>query len=123
METRMFTAAVVLIGIAIVGIVAYDIYLHPPDPEPAGTATIQILGNDRFTASVGTLGDEHSVKDRAPFTFETDYRYADYVVATINNGGPGTLTARIQVKGETVDERQIQSGGRIALMWKAPRSP
>jgi hypothetical protein len=68
-----------------VGAVAYDIYIHPADPPPAGTATTKIWGEGethiRFTATtVGTLADEHNIEGETPITFEASYRRADYVV-------------------------------------------
>jgi hypothetical protein len=47
-ESKVFGALVLLVGAAVVGVVAYDIYLHPPGPEQVGVATIVISGEGRF---------------------------------------------------------------------------
>jgi hypothetical protein len=80
-----------------VGAVAYDdIYIHPADPPPAGTATIKIWGANethiRFTATAGAQ--------------------------------PGSAQGKSQVEGETMDKGQTEAAGsNFVLMWKAPRAP
>ena len=46
--TVLFTGLTILVGIVVVGVVAYDIYLHPAAPKPVGTAVIKISGTAPF---------------------------------------------------------------------------
>jgi hypothetical protein len=113
---------------------ALDIYLHPPDPDPAGTAIIEISGTEgiRFRGTVGTVGDEHTIEGRTPITFTTTYRRADYVTTTISpveeERGQGTLKVEIrkvvsEAKDKTEEEGQTEAtGGQVFLVWKPPRS-
>ncbi len=80
------------------GVVAYNIYLHPADPKPVGTATIKISGTDHFQGEAGTVsvtGSEmHVLEGRAPFTIEVPYRRADYV--SVNVEASGTVEIRVE---------------------------
>lgn len=137
-ESRVFGALVLLVGVVVVAVVAYDIYLHPPDPNPVGTAIIEISGTEgiRFRGTVGTESDEYTLEGRTPVTFTTPYRRADYVTADISpaeEGGQGTLKVEIRkvvvieakdkTVEKTVEEGQTEAtGGRVFLVWKPPRS-
>lgn len=132
-ESRVFGALVLLVGVVVVAVVAYDIYLHPPDPNPVGTAIIEISGTEgvRFRGTVGTESDEYTLEGRTPVTFTTPYRRADYVTADISpaeEGGQGTLKVEIkkvviEAKDKTVEEGQTEAtGGRVFLVWKPPHS-
>jgi hypothetical protein len=113
-EFKVFTALTFFVAISVVAIVAYDIYLHPPNPRPAGTATIKISGTAHFQGDVGTLANTYTIEGRAPVTVKVPYRRADYVVADIEQSS-GTVEIRDD-KGQTVQE-----GSNTLLMWKAPR--
>ena len=80
------------------GAVAYDdIYIHPADPPPAGTATQSKFGAPTKPTSVL----------RPPL-----------------EPNPAALKAKVQVEGETMDKGQTEAaGGNFVLMWKAPRAP
>ena len=136
--TKLFTAVTLLVGIFLVGVVGLYLYQHPPNPLPAGTATIKVWGEGesviRFSGTVGVLNDEHSIEAQTPFTFEAPYRYADYVVAAIekdeNEEDREPLKVAIRVsdeaadKGQVVDKGQVEAAGsRASVMWKAPRAP
>jgi len=132
-ESRVFGALVLLVGVVVVAVVAYDIYLHPPDPNPVGTAIIEISGTEgiRFRGTVGTEREEYTLEGRTPVTFTTPYRRADYVTADISpaeEGGQGTLKVEIkkvviEAKDKTVEEGQTEAtGGRVFLVWKPPHS-
>jgi hypothetical protein len=125
--TWLFTGLTLLIGAVVVAVVAYDIYLHPPDPAPVGTATIEVSGTSgiHFKGTVGTLREEHPIEGATPLKFETEYRRADYVVANLakEEPSPGTLKVAIRVGEQTVDEGQTQRrGDKVLVMWKAPRA-
>lgn len=129
-EFKVFTGLVLFVGILVIGIVAYDIYLHPPDPDPAGTVTVNVSGTPGipFEGRIYIENDQHAIEAETPFTFRTGYRYADYIYADIirdrDQAEPGTLKAAILVKNTAVDSGQAESpGGRVTLDWKAPRSP
>jgi hypothetical protein len=114
-EFRLFTALTFFVAISAVAIVAYDIYLHPPNPRPAGTATIKISGTAHFQGDVGTLANTYTIEGRAPVTVKVPYRRADYVVADIEQSS-GTVEIIRDDTGQTVQE-----GSNTLLMWKAPR--
>jgi len=134
-ETKVFSALVLLVGAIVIAVVAYDIYLHPPDPEPAGTARIEIRGTEGidFRGTVGTASEanEHVIEGSTPVTFTTPYRSSDYVTADISpaklEGGQGTLKVEIKkvIKGKdkTVEAGQTEPsegplGGNVFLIWK-----
>jgi hypothetical protein len=97
-EFKIFTAITIFIGMIVVAGVALDIYLHPPDPEPVGTAIIKVSGDSRFTGTVGTVRDQHGIKGTTPVALTVPYRKADYVMAEVNS--PETVEARIYVEYE-----------------------
>jgi hypothetical protein len=113
-EFKVFTALTLFVAISVVAIVAYDIYMHPPDPNPVGTATIKISGTAHFQGDVGTVANTYTIEGRAPVTVKVPYRRADYVVADIEQSS-GTVEIRDN-KGQTVQE-----GSNTLLMWKASR--
>ena len=130
--TKLFTAVTLLVGICVVGVVGLYLYLTTPNPESAGTATIEVWGEGeaviRFSGTVGALNDEHSIEAQTPFAFEAPYRYADYVVATIEKDeheeAQEPLKVAIRVDDEAVDKGQVEAAGsRASVMWKAPRAP
>jgi hypothetical protein len=82
-ESKVFGALVLLVGAAVVGVVAYDIYLHPPGPEQVGVATIVISGEGRFNGEVGTVANLYTIEATSPATVKVPYSLADYVVADI----------------------------------------
>jgi hypothetical protein len=125
-------ALMVFVGALVIAVVGYDIYLHPPDPSPVGTATIEISGTEgiRFRGTVGIESAEYTLEGETPVTFTTPYRRADYVTANISpveESGQGTLRVEIKNvapdgKEETVKEGRTEaSGGRVFLVWKPPR--
>ena len=74
------------------------------------------------------MNDEHSIEAQTPFTFEAPYRYADYVVATIEKDeheeDREPLKVAIRVSDEAMDKGQVEAAGSSAfVMWKAPRAP
>lgn len=85
-EFKIFTLLVLLVGAVVVAGVAWDIYLHPPDPEPVGTAKIVVSGTEgvAFKGTVGTVRDEHAIEARTPLAFSVPYRRADYITTTIS---------------------------------------
>jgi hypothetical protein len=134
-EFKVFSGLVLLVGAIVVAGVAWDIYLHPPDPEPVGTAQIVVSGTEgvAFRGTVGTVRDEHTIEARTPLAFSVPYRRADYITTTISpveEGGHGTLKAEIRksvtIEGRTVErtveeEQTEAAGGEVLLVWKAPR--
>ena len=130
-ECKLFTALVVFVGIIVVGTVGYDIYLHPPGPNPIGTSIIEIEGTKgiRFRGTVGTVREEHAIEGTTPVTFKTPYTRADYVAANISpveQGSQGTLKVEIKkvvinAKDKTVEKEQTTGGG-VFLMWEPPHS-
>ena len=115
-------ALVLFIGALVVAVIAYDIYLHPVDPNPVGTATIEISGTEgiHFQGTVGTESDEYTLEGRTPVTFKTPYRRADYVTADISPAeeekGQGTLKVEIRkvvinAKDKTVEKGQTEATG------------
>jgi hypothetical protein len=134
-ESKLFGGLVLLVGAMVVAGVAWDIYLHSPDPEPVGTAKIVVSGTGgvAFKGTVGTVRDEHAIEARTPLAFSVPYRRADYITTTISpveEGGQGTLKAEIRelvtigdrTVERTVEEGQTEAaGGEVLLVWKAPR--
>jgi hypothetical protein len=125
-EVMIFGAMVVMV-VVVVGVVALDIYRHPPDPKPVGTAIIKVSGDARFTGIVGTVRDQHGIKGTTPVALRVPYRKADYVMAEINS--PETVEAKIYVEYQVTDngkpetrQRLVEEGRGMgfALMWKAP---
>jgi hypothetical protein len=115
-ETRLFTGLVLFVGIIVVSVVGYDIYMHPPDPETVGTAIIEITGEGAFRGSLGTIRDEHAIHATAPVTLSVDFRRADYVFADV--GDSQDIEATIGVKrNETIE---IVEKGTGIVMWKVP---
>jgi hypothetical protein len=130
--TKLFNAVTLLVGICLMGVVGLYLYQQPPNPQPAGTATIKVWGEGeaviRFSGTFGALNDEHSIEAQTPFAFETPYRYADYVVAAIEKDAHEEdrepLKVAIRVDDEAVDKGQVEAAGsRASVMWKAPRAP
>src|SRR3712207_1781134 len=95
-EFWVFTLFTLFIGAIVVGFVAYDIYMHPADPEPAGTATILIGGTDglRFSGDVGTVREPLGITATTPVTLEAPYRRADWVIASLRRKDPVGPTNR-----------------------------
>ncbi len=123
--TWLFTGLTLLVGIAVLGTVGYAIYQQPTNPEPLGSATVEISGtlDTRFLGTVGTLTDERTVRGATPLSLEVPYKQADYVVANLQQQGAGALRVRIRARREIVDEGQTDaSGDRVVLMWQVPRA-
>jgi hypothetical protein len=123
--TRLFTVLTLLVGIFTVGTVGYAIYRQPANPQPLDSATVEVVGDvhTTFSGTVGTLTDERTVSGASQLSLEVPYKQADYVVATIEQQGPGKLRVRIRAQQEIVDEGQANgTGDRVALMWQAPRA-
>jgi uncharacterized phage protein gp47/JayE len=109
-ESKVFGALVLLVGAVVVGVVAYDIYLHPPGPEQVGVATIVISGEGRFNGEVGTEANLYTIEATSPATVKVPYSLADYVVADIEQD---LVWVEIRVKKKTVEK-----GAGNTLMWK-----
>jgi len=60
-EFKVLSAFALFIVIIVASVVGYDIYLHPPDPEVVGTATIKISGTSHFQGEVGTEAITHTL--------------------------------------------------------------
>jgi hypothetical protein len=127
--SALFTASTLLVGAAIVGIVAYDIYLHPAAPKPVGTAVIKISGTAPFRGEVGTLNryGTHIIEGVAPVSVEVPYGRGDYVSAAMQRSSG---TVEICLKHERVTKLKIvvtcetlekSSDPDAFVMWKAPR--
>lgn len=131
-ESKMFGFLVLLVGAIVVAGVAWDIYLHPPDPDPVGTARIVVSGTEgiAFRGTVGTVRDEHEIEGRTPLKFSVPYRRADYVAASVESveeDGSGTLQVAIeqvreQAKDKIVQREQTGAGREVVVVWKPPRS-
>ena len=122
--TRLFTGLTLLVGLFVLGTVGYAIYLQPSNPQPLGTATVEITGDSKvaFSGTVGVVNDERRIEGTAPTRLEVPYEEADDVAAVIEQQGSGTLRVRIRVGNEKVDEGRTSTiGERVAVMWKAPR--
>ena len=85
-EFKVFTAIIVFFSLFVGTIIGYDIYTHPTDPAPAGTAAFKIAGTDgvRFQGDVGTLRESQHIEAATPVTLETPYRRADLVLANLS---------------------------------------
>jgi hypothetical protein len=128
--SALFTALTLVVGAVVVGVVAYDIYLHPAAPRPVGTAVIKISGTAPFRGEVGTLNryGTHTIEGRAPVTVEVPYGRADYVSAVMERSS-GTVEIclkrqRIKKNFETVVtcktvEKSSESNAYVT--WKALR--
>jgi hypothetical protein len=130
--TKLFTALTLLVGAVVVGVVAYDIYLHPAAAKPVGTAAIKISGTAPFRGEVGTLHryGTHTIEGRAPFTVEVPYGRADYVTANMerSSGTVEICLKRERVKKNfktvvTCETVEKSSESDALVMWKAPRAP
>jgi hypothetical protein len=121
--SKLFTALTLLVGAVVVGVVAYNIYLHPAAPRPVGTAVIKISGTAPFRGEVGTLNryGTHAIEGRAPVTVEVPYGRADYVAATMERSS-GTVEICLKRK-DTCKTVEKSSANNPSLMWKAPRAP
>ena len=97
----------------LLGVVAYDITLHPAGPEIVGIATVKIKGSGHFRGECGTERTTFTFEGEAPATVEVPFTRADYVAAVMEEPPEGL---QIQVKGETAQE----SSGTV-VMWKVPR--
>jgi uncharacterized membrane protein len=86
-EQRVFnaliTALMLLVGTVVVGAVAYGIYVRPPGPDEAGTATVEVAGDGRFRGEVGIDSSMRAVEGTAPFSMEVPHGRADYVSVNI----------------------------------------
>jgi hypothetical protein len=132
-ELRLFnvliSALMLLVGIVVVGVVAYDIYLHPADPQAVGTATIKVSGTSHFEGDVGTVSTTGSntfaIDGRAPVTVEVPFTRADHVLADIELAKPseaGTVEIRAECKTVAkIPASEASSEARTSLMWKVPR--
>lgn len=122
----LFSAITLLVGTAIVSIVAYDIYAHPAAPRPVGTAVIKISGTAPFRGEVGTLNryGTHIIEGRAPVSVEVPYGRADDVAAAMEESS-GTIEICLpqpQIQRKDVCKTVEKSSDPDALvMWKAPR--
>ncbi len=119
-ETKLFTAITLIVGAVVVAAVAYDIYLHPPDPKPVATATIKVSGTSHIEGDVGTVSTTNAhgtfaIEGRAPVTVEVPFGRADHVVADIERES-GMVEIRVACKPVA---KQEASGA--VLMWKVPR--
>jgi hypothetical protein len=139
-ETKVFGAFVLLCTLFISGIVFYDIYTHPADPNPAGTATILIGGTSgvRFSGDVGTLREPLGITATTPVAVETPYRRADWVIANLQKEDDPTNRGTLRVKivkykprlNENKPPKVIlleegetrRQGGGLLVMWDVPRS-
>ena len=120
--SKLFTALTLVVGAVVVGVVAYDIYLHPAAPKPVGTAVIKISGTAPFRGEVGTLNryGTHAIEGRAPVTVEVPYGRADYVAATMERSS-GTVEICLK-RNNTCKTVEKSSANNSSLMWKAPRA-
>jgi hypothetical protein len=123
--TKLFTALTLLVGVFVVGVVAYNIYLHPAAPRPVGTAIIKISGTALFSGEVGTLNryGTHTIKGTAPVRVEVPYGRADYVSANMERSSGAV---EICVKPETRQKDGCKTVAKSSesdalVMWKAPR--
>jgi len=136
-EFKGITAVMLAFTLSICGLIFYDIYTRPADPQPAGTVLIEIGGTDgvRFQGDVGTLRESHNIEAVTPVTLETPYRHADWIVADISKVADptnrGTLRVKIQKYERAPNERKPHKvtleegetsryGGKLTVMWKAP---
>ena len=115
METKVIGASLLVMMVFLLGVVAYDITLHPAGPEIVGIATAKILGSGHFRGEIGTseAGTTFTFEGEAPATVGVPFTRADYVAAVMEEPPEGL---QIQVKGRTVQE----SSGTV-VMWKVPR--
>ena len=83
--TRLFTGLTLLVGLFVLGAVGYAIYLQPSNPQPLGTATVEITGDSKvaFSGTVGVVNDERRIEGTAPTRLEVPYEEADDVAAGI----------------------------------------
>lgn len=100
----------------LLGVVAYDIYLHPPGAKIVGIATVKVKGSGHFRGEVGTgrAASIFTIEGEAPAKVEVPFIRADYVAAVMEESPEGL---KIRVKDRTVQE----SSGSV-VMWKAPRN-
>jgi hypothetical protein len=124
-ELRLFnvliSALMLVVGVVVVGVVAYDIYLHPADPQAVGTATIKLSGTSRFEGDIGAVSTTGSntfaIEGRAPVTVKVPFARADHVVADL---GRESGVVKIRVECKRVAKQEASEAG-AALMWKVPR--
>jgi hypothetical protein len=109
----LISAQTLLVCIIVVGIVGWDIYEHPADPDPVGVAKVEISGTGHFRGDVGTGGHAYTIEGEAPATVKVPFRRADYIAAVMKQS-PGMV--RIKAKHETVEE------GSDVMMWDVPRN-
>ena len=123
--SALFTASTLLVGAVVVGVVAYDIYLHPAAPKPVGTAVIKVSGTAPFRGEVGTLNryGTHTIEGRAPFMVEVPYGRADDVAVAMerSSGTVEICLPRILKRKNTCKTVEKTSENDAILMWKAPR--
>jgi hypothetical protein len=76
--TRLFTVLTLLVGIVTVGTVGYAIYRQPANPQPLGSATVEVVGDvhTTFSGTVGTLTDERTVSGATQLSLEVPYKQA-----------------------------------------------
>jgi hypothetical protein len=108
-----FIATTLFCMLLVVGVVGYDIYLHPSDPSPAGVALIEVTGEGHFHGEVGTARSMQAVTGVAPFSIEVPYRRGDVIGADVSFEKQGA--AKIRVECKTVAK------GSGMLVWKVPR--
>src|SRR5215213_7673519 len=106
-------AQALVVCAVVVGVVGWDIYQHPGDPNPVGVAKVEISGTGHFRGDVGTGGHTYTFSGKAPATVKVPFRRADYVTAVMKQS-PGMV--RIKAKHETVDEDPK------VVMWDVPRN-
>jgi len=115
-ETKVIGASLLVMMVFLLGVVAYDIYLHPPGAKIVGVAVVKIKGSGHFRGEVGTgeVGSTFTIEGEAPAKVEVPFTRADYVAAVMEES-PGAM--KIRVKDRTAQE----SSGAV-VMWKVPRN-
>jgi len=112
---KLFAGLTVLVGIIVVPIVVYAVYVRPPD-HPVDTATIEVSGTPgiRFEGTIWTMRGLRHVAGETPHTFEFDMQgaYPAGIFSKTEDYQPestGTLKVAVRVGGRTVAEGQTRS--------------